>query len=135
MFIHLLNWIVYIKMNFQPTLGLLGLVGNVLSILVLSSKEMNNFFNRLLIALTIFDSIFILFVILDYSFVRGLLNRWILSLNSIVWFQFGRGHLRGTAPSMRTSSPRYSTLWTISPYVVVSTPLLVLPGKGNFKIF
>ena len=121
-------------MNFQPTLGLLGLVGNVLSIIVLSCKEMNNFFNRLLIALTIFDSIFIFFVILDYSFVRGLLKRWLLSLNSIVWFQFGRGHLQGTAPSMRTSSPRYSTLWTISPYVVVSSLLLVLPGKGNLKI-
>merc|ERR1711892_1282838 len=53
-----------------PILGLVGLIGNLLSILVLSAHEMTNSFNRLLIALAIFDSIFIIFVVLDYSFVR-----------------------------------------------------------------
>ena len=56
---------------FQPILGLFGLVGNLLSILVLSAHQMKNSFNKLLIALAIFDSVFIIFVVLDYTFIRG----------------------------------------------------------------
>ena len=39
---------------------------------------MNNSFNKLLIALAFFDSIFIIFVILDYTFVRGKITSTIL---------------------------------------------------------
>ena len=52
-------------------MGTFGLFGNLLSILVLSAHQMKNSFNRLLIALAIFDSIFIIFVVLDYTFIRG----------------------------------------------------------------
>ena len=55
----------------QPIMGTFGLFGNLLSILVLSAHQMKNSFNRLLIALAIFDSIFIIFVVLDYTFIRG----------------------------------------------------------------
>ena len=48
-----------------------GLVGNLLSILVLSAHQMKNSFNKLLIALAIFDCVFIIFVVLDYSAIRG----------------------------------------------------------------
>ena len=48
-----------------------GLLGNTLSIIILSRKEMKNPFNRLLVALAIFDSIFIILMLLDYTFVRG----------------------------------------------------------------
>ena len=40
--------------------------------ITLSREEMKNPFNRLLLALVCFDSIFIGFVVLDYSFIRGI---------------------------------------------------------------
>ena len=55
----------------MPLVGLVGLVGNVLSVVVLSARDMNNSFNKLLIALAVFDSTFIVFVVFDYTVVRG----------------------------------------------------------------
>ena len=55
----------------QPVVGVFGLVGNLLTILVLSTQEMNTSFNKLITALSIFDSIFIVFVNFEYTFVRG----------------------------------------------------------------
>ena len=49
-----------------------GLVGNLVSVLVLSMEEMRNCFNSLLMSLAMFDMVFILLVTLDYSLVRGL---------------------------------------------------------------
>ena len=51
-----------------------GLLGNILTFSVLSSKEMNNSFNKLIQALAVFDSIFIIFVSFEYTFVRGNYN-------------------------------------------------------------
>ena len=48
-----------------------GLLGNILTFSVLSSKEMNNSFNKLIQALAVFDSIFIIFVTFEYTLVRG----------------------------------------------------------------
>ena len=55
----------------QPVVGVFGLVGNLLTILVLATQEMNTSFNKLITALSIFDSIFIVFVNFEYTFVRG----------------------------------------------------------------
>mgnify|MGYP001229381941 CR=1 FL=1 len=55
----------------QPVIGLFGLLGNILTISVLSTKEMASSFNNLIIALSVFDSIFIIFVTFEYTFVRG----------------------------------------------------------------
>ena len=55
----------------MPLFGAVGLAGNVLSVAVLSGKEMSNSFNKLLIALTIFDTTLIVFMVIDYSAFRG----------------------------------------------------------------
>ena len=55
----------------MPLVGVVGLCGNLLSVGVLSAKEMNNSFNKLLIALAFFDTTFIIFVLFDYTVVRG----------------------------------------------------------------
>ena len=55
----------------MPLVGAVGLAGNVLSVAVLSGKEMSNSFNKLLIALTIFDTTLIVFMVIDYSAFRG----------------------------------------------------------------
>ena len=55
----------------MPLVGVVGLCGNLLSVAVLSAKEMNNSFNKLLIALAFFDTTFIIFVLFDYTVVRG----------------------------------------------------------------
>merc|ERR1719317_1920455 len=62
------------------SIGLFGLVGNILSIIILSSKEMRSPFNRLLVALAVFDSVFISFMLLDYTFVR--VYKWPFALDS-----------------------------------------------------
>jgi len=54
----------------MPLFGAVGLAGNVLSVAVLSGKEMSNSFNKLLIALTIFDTTLIVFMVIDYSAFR-----------------------------------------------------------------
>jgi hypothetical protein len=50
--------------------GTIGLIGNILSIVILSKPDMYNSFNQLLIGLSSMDSIFIVLAILDYSFAR-----------------------------------------------------------------
>jgi hypothetical protein len=56
---------------FQSCLGFVGLLGNLLTVYVLSRHSMRNSFNHLLIVLSCLDTIFILFTILDYSLARG----------------------------------------------------------------
>ena len=56
----------------QVVVAMVGLMGNMLSVLVLSMEKMKKSFNYLLIILAMFDSVFIILVMLDYSFVRGL---------------------------------------------------------------
>lgn len=54
-----------------------GLIGNAISIWVLSVPEMRNSFNRLLMALAIIDCMFILPGIVIYSSkVRSLCTKW-----------------------------------------------------------
>ena len=56
---------------FQVSVGSLGVLGNILIILVLSTKQMRNSFNLLLIVLSSFDILFIIIAILDYGMARG----------------------------------------------------------------
>ena len=56
----------------QVVVALVGLMGNMMSVLVLSRDKMKNSFNCLLIILAMFDTVFIILVALDYSFARGL---------------------------------------------------------------
>ena len=55
----------------MPIVGAVGVAGNLLSVAVLSGKEMSNSFNKLLITLTIFDTTFIVFMVIDYTGFRG----------------------------------------------------------------
>ena len=50
--------------------GTIGLIGNILSIVVLSKPDMYNSFNQLLITLSTFDSIFIFVAIVDIGISR-----------------------------------------------------------------
>jgi len=63
--------------------GSFGIVGNLLIILVLSTNEMRNSFNLLLIVLSSFDILFIFFAILDYGMAR--VFRWPFDFNSEVY--------------------------------------------------
>ena len=56
---------------FTFIVGSLGLFGNLVSISVLSAKDMRNAFNILLIVLASVDSFLIGFAILDYSLIRA----------------------------------------------------------------
>ena len=59
-------------LSHQTIVGMFGILGNSLSIRILSEKNMrNSTFNILLIVLIIFDNTFILFAMLDYACVRG----------------------------------------------------------------
>ena len=60
----------------MPIVGVVGLGGNLLSVVVLSAKEMSNSFNKLLITLTIFDTTLIVFMLVDYTAFRG--HSWFL---------------------------------------------------------
>ena len=57
-------------MIFYIISGIVGLIGNILSIIVLSKPDMYNSFNQLLIALSTLDSIFIILAIVDYAIFR-----------------------------------------------------------------
>ena len=63
-------------------MAIVGLIGNFMSVLVLSMEEMKNCFNSLLIVLAMFDTVFIILVTLDYSFVRGLKVNQILFISN-----------------------------------------------------
>ena len=63
-------------------MAIVGLIGNIMSVLVLSMEEMKNCFNSLLIVLAMFDTVFIILVTLDYSFVRGLKVNQILFISN-----------------------------------------------------
>ena len=56
---------------FQVITGIFGLLGNSISIIVLTRPAMRNSFNLLLVVLICFDNTFILFAVLDYACVRG----------------------------------------------------------------
>jgi len=51
--------------------GIIGLIGNTLSIVILSKPDMYNSFNNLLITLSTMDSVFIVLAIFDYSVSRA----------------------------------------------------------------
>ena len=55
----------------QVMVAMVGLTGNIMSVLVLSMKEKKNCFNYLLMSLAMFDTVFIILVTMDYSFARG----------------------------------------------------------------
>ena len=57
--------------SFQVITGIFGLLGNSISIIVLTRPAMRNSFNLLLVVLICFDNTFILFAVLDYACVRG----------------------------------------------------------------
>jgi len=63
--------------------GLFGIIGNVISIFILSKLQAHNFFDSLLIALTTIDIIFIIFTIVDYSLAREF--SWPWPEDSLVW--------------------------------------------------
>ena len=70
-------------------MAIVGLIGNIMSVLVLSMEEMKNCFNSLLIVLAMFDTVFIILVTLDYSFVRGLtVNKILFISNHQLYTQF-----------------------------------------------
>lgn len=58
-------------LRFQLCVGLFGLIGNIVSIVIFSRKDMKTHFNRLLVGLAVFDSIFISMMLIDYAFIRG----------------------------------------------------------------
>ena len=113
---------------FQLGIGIIGLFGNSVSIFILSCKEMKNPFNRLLVLLSGFDSIFICFVILDYTLVRG--NQNIGNLLFFKPFQYLTGLLTNQVLSMLIYSPRLSTLSTTSSCAAPSTSSSLLHLKG-----
>ncbi|XP_023337012.1 FMRFamide receptor [Eurytemora carolleeae] len=79
--------------QFSKTVGLItivvsscGILGNLLSILVLVLKETRNCFNQLLIALNIFDSLFLVFAILEG--LRTDFNQIYLAITSQYFLNF-----------------------------------------------
>ena len=52
-------------------IGLPGILGNLLSIIVLSMRSMRNVFHNLLVILAVVDLVLVGLSILDYSIVRG----------------------------------------------------------------
>ena len=71
-------------LTFQVVVATVGLIGNMLSVLVLSMEEMKNCFNCLLISLAMFDTVFIILATLDYSFAIGWKRNQLTSL--IIYF-------------------------------------------------
>ena len=59
------------ELLFQTVMGLLGIFGNMVSVVVLTSADMKNSFNLLLSCLAIIDILFIILAVLDYSIARG----------------------------------------------------------------
>ena len=67
----LINWI---RTNefFQTLVGVPGILGNIISIIVLTSKDMKNSFNLLLSCLAVIDILFNILAVSDYAFFRGM---------------------------------------------------------------
>ncbi|XP_023345153.1 FMRFamide receptor [Eurytemora carolleeae] len=63
--------------------GIFGIIGNIISVIILSRQSTSSSFNSLLIALEAFDTIFILFTIMDYSLAR--VFAWPWKHDSVVW--------------------------------------------------
>ena len=55
----------------QTSVGIVGIIGNVITMMILSCGEMRNSFNDLLTFLSLFDIMFITITIMDYSLIRG----------------------------------------------------------------
>ena len=55
----------------QLIVGTLGLLGNSISVSVLTQPTMRNSFNLLLVILILSDNTFILFALMDYACARG----------------------------------------------------------------
>jgi len=60
--------------------GLFGVIGNTLTICILSQKKLKNSFNRLLVVLALMDNLFIVLMIADYSLIR--VFSWPISIKS-----------------------------------------------------
>ena len=73
----------------QSCTGSVGILGIILSILVLSTKQMRNSFNILLIVLSSFEILFITIAILDYGMARA--N--IIFLSCLINIPFGSLYL------------------------------------------
>lgn len=60
------------------TVGVIGMIGNTVSIVVLSRPEMLSVFNQILIVMTAFDTIYLLTAIAEFSFVESfhLTSEW-----------------------------------------------------------
>ena len=78
------------RFSFQIRCIMIGIVGNILIILVLSTKDMRNSFNLLLIVLAWFDIFFIIIAVLDYSMARGITTCYRLYLHVIYKLHFNR---------------------------------------------
>ena len=57
--------------SFKTIVGVPGILGNIISIFVLTSKDMKNSFNLLLSCLAVIDILFNILAISDYAFFRG----------------------------------------------------------------
>lgn len=57
--------------DFKTVVGVPGILGNIISIVVLTSSEMKNSFNLLLSCLAVTDILFNILAISDYAFFRG----------------------------------------------------------------
>ena len=75
--------------------GSLGVLGNIISIIVLTSTEMRNSFNLLLSCLAFIDILFIIIAVLDYSLARGNIEQDGSSLESSSYLNVS---LRYTGP-------------------------------------
>ena len=75
----------------QVIVGLFGIIGNSLSILVLTRANMRNSFNLLLAVLVCFDNTFIFFAVLDYACVRGNARKTLFHYIYININSFGEG--------------------------------------------
>ena len=52
-------------------LGLIGIIGNILTVIVLGKISLNNVFNQLIVTLCCFDTLFNVFSIVEYSLKKG----------------------------------------------------------------
>ena len=67
----------YIQGILLTTVGTIGLIGNIVSIIVLSLSRMHNSFIQLLIVLAAFDSTFIILAIMKAIFCKDLEHLWV----------------------------------------------------------